>query len=78
MKVFVRCKHCGGEGRIELTGVYAETMKLVVRFPARNGAELARLAKCKATAMNNRLVALKRYGLIVGVKFGRQIRWDIA
>lgn len=74
-KARVICTHCRGSGSIELTGVYAETLDLVVRNPNFNGAELAASAGCKTTAMNNRLVALERMGLICGKRFGRMRIW---
>jgi len=68
----VRCPSCKGTGRIELTGVYAETLALLQRQGVeRTGAELARLDGCKATAMNNRLAALERLGLAQSRRFGR-------
>jgi hypothetical protein len=60
---------------VELTGVYAETLSLVYAHPSLNGAALARIAKCKPTAMNNRLKALERMGVIEGMRFGQQILW---
>ena len=73
--VKVQCTHCGGSGLVELTGVYAETLALLARHSDRNGAELARLAGCQETAMNNRLVALQRMGLAYGRKYGRSRLW---
>ncbi len=75
MKAFVVCKHCGGTGSIELTGVYADTLRLVIRYPKRNGAALAKRAGCKATAMNNRLKALERHGVVVAEIHGRELLW---
>ncbi len=74
-KAYVVCTRCCGTGSIELTGVYAETLALVIRHPGLNGAALAKKAGCQATAMNNRLKALERLGVAVGKKFGRQIIW---
>lgn len=71
----VVCTHCNGTGAIELTGVYAETLILVISNPGLNGAALAKLAGCKATAMNNRLNALERHGVAEGKQFGRSILW---
>lgn len=75
MKAFVECTHCHGSGSIELTGVYAETLNIVIRFPNRNGAALAKIAGCEPTAMNNRLTGLEKKGLVMGRKHGRQIFW---
>lgn len=71
----VVCTHCGGTGTVELTGVYAETLSLVIANPGKNGAALAALAGCQATAMNNRLTALERKGVIAGDRHGRQKLW---
>lgn len=71
----VVCTRCGGTGAVELTGVYADTLALVIRHPCLNGAELARKAKCKATAMNNRLKRLEELGVVCGKIYGRQIVW---
>jgi hypothetical protein len=75
MKAFVECTHCGGSGSIELTGVYAETLNLVILHPGRNGAALAGIAGCEPTAMNNRLRAMERRGVVTGKRFGRSILW---
>lgn len=72
-----RCPHCKGSGLMMITGVYADTLKLVYKHPRKNGAELAAIAGCKATAMNNRLKALERHALIYGVKYGRSIFWSL-
>jgi predicted transcriptional regulator len=74
-KAYVVCTHCQGTGSIELTGVYADTLGLVIRHPHLNGAELAEKAGCEATAMNNRLKAMERHGVVTGTKYGREIRW---
>ncbi len=73
---FIPCGHCGGEGWVALTGVYADTLVLIrEQKEALNGAELARLAGVKETAMNNRLVALEGFGLIEAERYGRERRW---
>ncbi len=72
MKVKVKCKCCGGTGRVELTGRYAETLKKLRGCGEITGAELARRDGCNATAMNNRLAALERHGLARSRRFGRQ------
>lgn len=76
-RIYVKCPHCQGFGTVELTGVYAETLRLVRQRPGLNGAALATRAGCNATAMNNRLTALAKHDLVVGVKFGRQIKWRV-
>ena len=74
-KAYVVCGHCYGTGSVELTGVYAETLGLLIRHPGLNGAALAAKAGCKATAMNNRLTALERHGVATGKRHGREIFW---
>jgi hypothetical protein len=74
-KAYVVCTHCGGTGSVELSGVYADTLALVIRKPGLNGSALAKIARCKATAMNNRLKALERLGVATGKRYGREITW---
>jgi hypothetical protein len=71
----VVCTRCNGTGCVELTGVYADTLALIIRHPVLNGAELAAKAGCKATAMNNRLKQLERIGVATGKRYGREIVW---
>jgi len=71
--ILITCGHCGGTGKRELTGIVADTLSLLVGLGAeKTGAELAKLDKCKATAMNNRLAALERMGLITSRRYGRK------
>lgn len=74
-KLCVTCKHCGGRGRVELAGIYAETAVLVGMNPGLNGAQLAMVAGCEPTAMNNRLRRLEDLGIVEGQSHGRQIIW---
>lgn len=70
---FVKCPHCIGTGRIELSGVYLETLKRLRRYP--DGIHAAALAKamgCEPTAMNNRLAYLEEHSLVVSVRDGRK------
>ncbi len=66
------CPCCGGTGTIDLTGVYADTLKLLRRTGEATGAALARADGCKASAMNNRLAALERMGLAQSRRYGRE------
>lgn len=76
MADFIPCSHCAGEGYIELTGIYAKTLGLLRALPAAlNGAELAKLAKCNPTAMNNRLVWLEGQGLAERRRNGKESLW---
>ena len=76
-QVTVRCGHCHGKGVVELTGVYADTLRLLRDLATAlsdgetTGAELARVAGCKATAMNNRLAILEKHGLASSRRCGR-------
>jgi len=73
MADFIPCSHCDGEGYIELTGVHAETLSLLRGLPAAlNGVELAKLANCNPTAMNNRLAWLEEQGLAERKRYGRE------
>lgn len=74
--VYITCSHCGGEGQIELTGIHADTFTLLRNQPASlNGVDLAKLAKCNPTAMNNRLAYLERQGLAERKRYGRESTW---
>jgi len=72
----VSCWHCRGSGRVELTGVYADTLALLRRQrEPLNGAALARLAGCSNEAMCNRLRAIERHGLAKSRRHGREAIW---
>lgn len=66
------CRCCGGTGREEVTGLYAETYWLLKKHAPCSGAELARVDGCKPTAMNNRLSVLEQHGLVTSHKSGRR------
>lgn len=69
----VPCACCSGTGRIEISGVYAETLQLLRAVGEEiHGAELARRDGCNATAMNNRLAYLVRHGFVVERPYGRK------
>jgi DNA-binding IclR family transcriptional regulator len=71
--VTIRCPHCSGAGRIELTGLYLVTfMALAEAGEETTGAKLARRLGAKPTAVNNRLVALERHGLATSRRWGRE------
>jgi MarR family len=70
---YISCSHCNGEGYVEMTGVYAKTLELLRKQPAPlNAVELAKLAKCNPTAMNNRLARLEGHGLAERQRYGRE------
>lgn len=69
----IPCECCRGTGVRELTGEYAATLARLRELGGeRTGAELARLMGVKATAMNNRLAALERLGLVTSRRWGRK------
>ena len=75
-EVLVLCRRCAGEGRIPLTGVYADTLSLLRKQKKElSGAALARLVSINGTAMNNRLTWLERHGLAVGRWNGHERLW---
>ena len=76
-RLHVECECCKGSGWREVTGVYRETFELVKKNPGMNGAALAALAGCKATAMNNRLTAMEKLDLVESEEFGREKRWNV-
>ena len=69
----VRCPCCSGNGVIELTGVYLETLVLLRQQDEEvTAADLSKRDGCNATAMNNRLAALERLGLATSRRYGRK------
>ena len=73
------CPYCRGAGTIEVTGIYRETLDLLAARPGEVcGADLARLAGCSATAMNNRLAALESFGLAASRRWGRKVLYRAA
>lgn len=76
MPDYIPCSHCSGEGHIELTGVFAETLALLRKqTKTLNGAQLAQIAKVNPTAMNNRLVWLEGHGLAERTRYGSKSLW---
>jgi DNA-binding transcriptional ArsR family regulator len=69
---YVKCKFCNGNGKMELTGVCAETLDLLDATGEASGADLAKAAGCKATAMNQRLSYLENHGLATSRRYGRK------
>ncbi len=69
--VYVKCYCCDGSGQLELTGKYAETLEMLLKYGEIHGALLAGMDGCKATAMNNRLAGLERIGLVTSRRHGR-------
>jgi hypothetical protein len=75
--VMIGCRCCGGVGKIELTGVAADTLKLLkAQKSPLCGAELAELAGCSGMAMCNRLVLLERHGLAKATRYGVKRLWQ--
>ena len=72
----VLCPRCGGSGRIEMSSPYAEALVILrAQVTELNGADLARLAGCNATAMCQRLHYLRQQGLAAMRTDGRQNLW---
>lgn len=65
------CPHCDGNGWMEVTGIYADTWRLLKQHGPISGAALSELAECQATAMNNRLAALEVMQLAESQRYGR-------
>ncbi len=73
MTVTIRCHLCNGTGHALLTGECLTTLiALAERTGETTGAELAKSMGVKATAMNNRLAALERHGLVTSRRWGRK------
>ncbi len=67
------CGHCKGRGWIPLTGTHKETLDLLRRQKEPiTGAKFSVVAKCKDTAMNNRLSTLFRLGFVCSRVWGRE------
>lgn len=75
--IHVACCRCHGSGKVELAGVYAQTVALVAAHPGCNGSELAELAKCKIPAMCNRLKRLEAMGVVIGNRSGVSVFWKV-
>ena len=73
----ITCPHCNGSGATVLASVYERTLKLLCRKGKATGSELSRIDECKATAMNNRLAALERHGLVTSHWEGRRRIYEI-
>jgi hypothetical protein len=71
----VCCGYCAGSGRVKLAAVYSKTLELLKKHPGLNGAQLAKLAKCKPAAMANRLVAIEKHGLARSQRSGVEKKW---
>jgi hypothetical protein len=70
--VRIRCSRCHGRGTVELNGAYFDTLKRLVALEPINGADLARNMGVGHTAMCNRLVNLRRLGLVNCKRYGRE------
>ena len=64
----ITCPYCHGKGHTVLSSRYEFTLKRLRRLGEATGAQIARLLECKATAINNRLWALERHGLVEVVR----------
>ena len=80
-KQYLTCPHCKGDGRLELTGVYLETLIGVRLLCAKSGHVIANqhapAFDCKPTALNNRLRRLEELGFLVSERYGRQRRFKV-
>ena len=68
-----RCPHCGGSGRVQLSGVYAKTLDLLREAGGEiHAAALASGTGVSGEAMCNRLRALERHGFVASRVSGRK------
>lgn len=79
-EVRVECGCCRGAGTVLLSGVYLETYKVVRRLCKKKSGFVVSgrdcdSFNCKATALNNRLVALEKHGLVFSEQCGRERRF---
>lgn len=80
MEVRVECHCCQGTGTIPLTGYYLETYQTAQLICKKKtdfivaGRDCERFG-CNATALNNRLAALEKHGLLYSERWGRERRF---
>ena len=75
-KTLITCWNCRGRGKIELTGVYAETLRLLRQRRAAVVANRdASTFGCSVTALINRLDWLEKHGLAHSERHGRERRF---
>jgi hypothetical protein len=74
------CSACSGTGRVQVTGVYLETLHQLRHRCADGGYVIAHrdagnYFDCAATALNNRLAWLEKHGFARSEKYGKQRRF---
>ena len=81
-KVQIPCNCCKGTGKIEVTGVYLQTLAHLQRMTAKRAGDNFVVAnreypwfQCSPTALSNRLKWLEQRGLATVEMFGRQKRY---
>lgn len=80
VKDLYACSCCNGTGKLELTGVYAETLQIMrANFNSRDAFAVANrdahLFQCGPTALNNRLNRLEEMGFVDSERYGNQRRF---
>lgn len=77
----IPCTCCNGTGKVELTGVDAETLAGARRYLSRYACLVANRAAlwfgCQPTALSNRLKRLELLGLLKAEKYGKQVRYTL-
>lgn len=71
-QLFKTCHCCKGSGKEEVTGVYADTWRLLRKHGPATGARLLRMVGCEPSAMNNRLAFLEHEGFATSRRNGRE------
>jgi len=75
----VECSACKGTGRVILSGVYADTLR-VLRKRSKQGKHVvanrdASLFCCRGTTLSNRLAWLESHGFAQSKRHGRENRY---
>ncbi len=78
--IMLTCHHCKGKGMVELSGVYAETLRGVRRLCHQEVASVVanqwyKWFGCKPSALSNRLKKLEEHGFLRSEFFGRERRY---
>lgn len=82
MRDTVKCGTCSGKGRVRISGVYAQTLRILRRQTSKGKAVVANrdilLFGCQGTALSNRLAWLEQHGFARSKRHGRERQYRAA